>query len=315
MFSKHERFTKHELTSQSKLSNMEMRTIDPKEVATRDLHQFLLGSVAPRPIAFASTVDENGNKNLAPYSFFNAFSSNPPTLVFSSNRRVIDNTTKDTLHNIQKTGEVVINVVNYNIVRQMAIASVQYDTDVDEFVKAGLTAIPSDLVAPYRVKESPAQMECKVRDIITLGEDGGAGHLIICDVVKMHIAENVIDEKGRIDPHKIDLMGRMGRAFYVRCSGTNVFPIIQPVMQIAIGFDALPKAIKESKILTGNNLAQLAGLLEMPSQADADELKKDPGITTLLSMDNTELMLHNYAKQILDAEGDAAKAMKVLMLG
>jgi flavin reductase (DIM6/NTAB) family NADH-FMN oxidoreductase RutF len=293
---------------------MEMRTIDPKEVATRDFHQFLLGSVAPRPIAFASTVDEDGNKNLAPYSFFNAFSSNPPTLVFSSNRRVVDNTTKDTLHNIQKTGEVVINVVNYNIVRQMAIASVQYDTGVDEFVKAGLTPIASDLVAPYRVKESPAQMECKVRDIITLGEEGGAGHLIVCDVVKMHIAENVIDDQGRIDPHKIDLMGRMGRAFYVRCSGTNVFPIIQPVMQIAIGFDALPKVVKESKILTGNNLAQLAGLLEMPSQADADELKKDPGITTLLSMDNTELMLHNYAKQILDAEGDVVKAMKVLML-
>ncbi|MGK0388243.1 MAG: flavin reductase (DIM6/NTAB) family NADH-FMN oxidoreductase RutF [Maribacter sp.] len=304
------------LTSPSKLSNMEMRTIDPKEVATKDLHQFLLGAVAPRPIAFASTVDEDGNKNLAPYSFFNAFSSNPPTLVFSSNRRVVDNTTKDTLHNIQKTGEVVINVVNYNIVRQMAIAGVQYDTGVDEFVKAGLTPIASDLVAPYRVKESPAQMECKVRDIITLGEGGGAGHLIVCDVVKMHIAENVIDDKGRIDPHKIDLMGRMGRAFYVRCSGTNVFPIVQPVTQIAIGFDALPKAVKESKILTGNNLAQLAGLLEMPSQADADELKKDVGISTLLKMDNTELMLHNYAKQILDAEGDGAKAkaMKVLML-
>lgn len=291
-----------------------MRTIDPKEVATRDLHQFLLGSVAPRPIAFASTVDEDGNKNLAPYSFFNAFSSNPPTLVFSSNRRVVDNTTKDTLHNIQKTGEVVINVVNYNIVRQMAITSVQYDTGVDEFVKAGLTPIASDLVAPYRVKESPAQMECKVREIITLGDQGGAGHLIICDVVKMYIAEHVIDEKGRIDPHKIDLMGRMGRAFYVRCSGMNVFPIVQPVMKIAVGFDALPKSVRESKILTGNNLAQLAGLLEMPSQTAAEELRKEPGIAVLLEMDDTDLMLHNYAKQILDSEGDAAKAMKVLML-
>lgn len=293
---------------------MEMRTIDPKTVETRDLHQFLLGSVAPRPIAFASTVDEEGNMNLAPYSFFNAFSSNPPTLVFSSNRKVLDNTTKDTLHNIQKNKEVVINVVNYDIVRQMAIASVSYPSDVNEFEKAGLTPVPSDLVKPFRVKESPAQMECKVREIITLGDQGGAGHLIICDVVKMHIAEKVIDDKGRIDPHKMDLMGRMGRAFYVRCSGPNVFPIVQPVMQIAVGFDALPNAIKNSRILTGNNLAQLAGLLSLPSQEDADELKKDPGIAALLGMENPELMIHNFAKQILDAEGDAEKAMKVLML-
>jgi len=291
-----------------------MRTIDPKEVATRDLHQFLLGSVAPRPIAFASTVDEDGNKNIAPYSFFNAFSSNPPTLVFSSNRRVVDNTTKDTLHNIEKTREVVINVVNYNIVRQMAIASVQYDAEVDEFVKAGLTPIASDLVKPFRIKESPAQMECKVREIVTLGEEGGAGHLIICDVVKMHIAEDVIDDHGRIDPHKIDLMGRMGRAFYVRCSGSNVFPIVQPVMQIAIGFDALSDSIKESKVLTGNNLAQLAGLTLIPSKEDVDELRKDPSIAALLEMDNPKLMVHNYAKQILDSEGDAPKAMKVLMM-
>lgn len=293
---------------------MEMRTIDPKEIPTRDLHQFLLGSVAPRPIAFASTVDENGNKNIAPYSFFNAFSSNPPTLVFSSNRRVVDNTTKDTLHNIEKTKEVVINVVNYNIVRQMAIASVQYDTGVDEFIKAGLTPIASDMVKPFRIKESPAQMECKVRDIITLGDQGGAGHLIICDVVKMHISEDVIDEHNRVDPHKMDLMGRMGRAFYVRCSGPNVFPIVQPVMKIAIGFDALSDAIKESKVLTGNNLAQLAGLTIIPSKDEVDELRKDPSITALLQMDNPKLMIHNYAKQILDTEDDAPKALKVLML-
>ncbi len=293
---------------------MKMRTIDPKEVPTRDLHQFLLGSVAPRPIAFASTVDEDGNKNIAPYSFFNAFSSNPPILVFSSNRRVMDNTTKDTLHNIQKNKEVVINVVNYNIVRQMAIASIQYPTEVDEFVKAGLTPIASETVKPFRIKESPAQMECKVKEIITLGEDGGAGHLIICHVEKLHVAEDAIDEKDRIDPHKMDLMGRMGRAYYVRCSGPNVFPIVQPVLQIAIGFDALPQSVLESKVLTGNNLAQLAGLKALPTQDEVDEVKKDEGIATLLEMNNPELMIHNYAKQILDAEGDAEKAMKVLML-
>ncbi len=294
---------------------MKMRTIDPKTIATRDLHQFLLGSVAPRPIAFASTIDENGNNNLAPYSFFNAFSSNPPILVFSSNRRVTDNTTKDTLYNIQKNKEVVINVVNYNIVRQMAIASVEYDTEIDEFEKAGLTPIASDLVKPMRVKESPAQMECIVDDIITLGDQGGAGHLIICKVVKMHISEEVIDEKDRINPHKMDLMGRMGRAFYVRCSGPNVFPIVQAVTQIAIGFDALPEHIKNSPILTGNNLAQLAGLLEIPKQEDAAELLKDESIKAMYELPNASLMLHNYAKQLLDDGKEIEKAFQVLMLG
>ncbi len=293
---------------------MEMRTIDPKTVATRDLHQFLLGSVAPRPIAFASTIDEEGRLNIAPYSFFNAFSSNPPILVFSSNRRVTNNTTKDTLHNIQKTKEVVINVVNYNIVRQMAIASVEYPTDVNEFEKAGLTAIPSEVVKPMRIKESPAQMECIVDEIITLGDQGGAGHLIICKVVRMHVAENVIDEKNRIDPHQMDLMGRMGRAYYVRCSGSNVFPIVQPVTQIAIGFDALPQNIRNSRILTANNLAQLAGLLEMPTKEASQALTQNESLASLLKMPDRSLLLHNYAKQVLDLEGDPEKAMKVLML-
>lgn len=293
---------------------MKMRTIDPKEIETRDLHQFLLGAVAPRPIAFASTIDENGNKNIAPYSFFNAFSSNPPILVFSSNRRVVDNTTKDTLFNVTQNREVVINVVNYKIVRQMAIASVQYDAEIDEFVKAGLTPIPSDIVKPFRIKESPAQLECKVEDIIPLGEQGGAGHLIICNVVKVHIAEDVIDEKDRINPHKMDLMGRMGRAYYVRCSGANVFPIVQPVTQIAVGFDALPIHVRESQILTGNNIAQLAGLLALPTNSEVDALKENPSIAVLLQMENPSLMLHNYAKQILDENGDAHHAMAALML-
>ncbi len=291
-----------------------MRTLDPKTVATRDLHQFLLGSVAPRPIAFASTVDDDGNMNIAPYSFFNAFSSNPPILVFSSNRRVTNNTTKDTLHNIQKNKEVVINVVNYNIVRQMTLASIEYPSTVNEFEKAGLTAIPSDIVRPMRIKESPAQMECVVDEILTLGDQGGAGHLIICKVVKLHVAEKVIDEQNRIDPHKMDLMGRMGRAYYVRCSGPNVFPLFQPVTKIALGFDQLPPQIINSKVLTGNNIAQLAGLFEMPKEEDVLALKQNESIATLLDMDNRSLLLQNYAKQVLDLEGDAEKAMKVLLL-
>ena len=189
--------------------------IDPSKAKTKDFHQFLIGSVAPRPIAFVSTVDENGVPNIAPYSFFNAYSSNPPVLVFSSNRRVLNNTTKDTLHNIQTTKEVVVNMVNFDIVRQMALASVEFDSDISEFDKSGLTPIPAVKVKPSLIKESPVKLECKVKEIITLGEHGGAGHLIICDVVMMHIDDRVVDN-GRINPHKIDLVGRLGRFHYVR---------------------------------------------------------------------------------------------------
>ena len=291
-----------------------MIVIDPKSTPTRDMHQFLLGAVAPRPIAFASTIDEDGNPNIAPYSFFNAFSSNPPILVFSSNRRVGDNTTKDTLHNIQKTKEVVINVVSYNIVRQMAVTSIQFPTDIDEFKKAGLTAIPSEEVKPFRVKESPVQMECKVSDILTLGEHGGAGHLIICEVVKMHIDENVVDENGRINPHKIDLMGRMGRAFYVRASGEAIHTIVQPVTQISIGYDQLPDSIKNSKILTGNNIGQLAGLHHVPEEEDIIALKEQENIKTILNGPSPLKNLHRLAQRELMKE-NTELAGKIAWLG
>jgi flavin reductase (DIM6/NTAB) family NADH-FMN oxidoreductase RutF len=293
-----------------------MKIIDPKTTPTRDFHQFLLGAVAPRPIAFVSTIDTDGNPNLAPYSFFNAFSSNPPILVFSSNRRVVDNTTKDTLANVQATMEVVVNVVNYNIVRQMAVTSIQFDAGVSEFEKAGLTPVPSDMVKPFRVKESPAQLECKVKEILTLGEHGGAGHLIICEVVRMHIDENVLDERNRIDPHKIDLMGRMGRAYYTRASGESIHTIVQAVTQLSIGFDRLPKSIQSSSILTGNNLGQLAGLAEVPSKEEVLELKNDEKIQALLNSENPLNALHNYAKDILDSEDSKRTyAGKIAWLG
>lgn len=280
-----------------------MLTIDPKTTPTRDLHQFLLGSVAPRPIAFVSTVDEQGNANLAPYSFFNAFSSNPPILVFSSNRRVTDNTTKDTLANVKATKEVVVNVVSHSIVRQMAVTSIQFDTSVSEFEKAGLTPIVSDLVKPFRVKESPVQMECKVNDIITLGEHGGAGHLVICEVIRMHIDEAVIDDNNRIDPHKIDLMGRMGRAYYSRASGEAIQTIVQAVTEISIGFDQLPDSIKNSKILTGNNLGQLAGLKSIPNKEETLALKAtDSRIQEIIQKGGNETDFHTYAKEILDTD-------------
>lgn len=291
---------------------IQMLRIVPEETQTKDLHQFLLGSIAPRPIAFVSTVDEEGNPNLAPYSFFNAFSSNPPVLVFSSNRRVANNTTKDTLANVMSTKEVVINVVNHSIVRQMAVAAVEFSSDVNEFEKSGLTPVESECVKPYRVKESPVQMECKVKEIVTLGEHGGAGHLIICEVVMMHIDENVVDENNRINPHKIDLMGRMGRAYYVRASGDAIQTIVQSVVEITIGFDKLPESIQKSTVLRGNELGMLAGITEVPSPEAIEEAKQDPMVMEALSNDNSREKLHEYIIELLkDPKNNTMKAAAV----
>lgn len=241
------------------------RRIVPGEVSTADLHQYLLGSVSPRPIAFVSTIDENGRHNLAPYSFFNAFSSNPPIIVFSSNRRVADNTTKDTLHNVQQNKECVISAVSYGIMRQMALTSVEFAAGDSEFGHTGLTPVDSEMVSVPGVGESPVNMECKVKDIVTLGEHGGAGHLIICEVLVMHIDENVIDNN-RIDPHKIDLVGRMGRSFYVRASGDAILTLYQAVNSKPIGYESLPEIAKKSRVLTGNDLGALAALEDLPTE-------------------------------------------------
>lgn len=293
-----------------------MLHIDPKETRTADVHQYLLGAVAPRPIALASTIDKEGNANLAPYSFFNCFSSNPPILVFSSNRRVANNTTKDTLHNIIETKEVVINVVSHSIVRQMTISSISFPTEIDEFTKAGLTPIASDLIRPLRVKESPAQMECKVREVIPLGEEGGAGNLIVCEVVRMHIDKAVLDDDAKIDPHKIDLMGRMGRAFYTRASGDAVQKIFQPVMEITVGFDQLPKSIQQSDILTGNNIGQLAGLKDLPTEQEVREiLAGDKEVQKILLSENPKTALHHYAKTILEEDDSKRSYAAAIAMG
>ncbi len=275
------------------------RKIEPKKTATRDMHQFLLGAVSPRPIAFVSTVDKDGNENLAPYSFFNAFSSNPPLLVFSSNRRVRDNTTKDTLANVIETKEAVINVVSHSIARQMTLTSVEFPAGTSEFKKSGLTPVASELVSPPRVLESPVNMECKVKDIITLGSEGGAGHLIICEVVMMHVDEEVIDDNNRIDPHKIDLMGRMGRSFYVRASGENVYPIVQTVTPEVIGYDGLPQAILRSKILSANDIAILASVYHMPTKEMMDTIDIDG---------DAELIAKDFI-----FEGEKEKALAILV--
>ncbi|MCB0706938.1 MAG: flavin reductase family protein [Saprospiraceae bacterium] len=290
-----------------------MAIIDPKNTSTHDFHQFMLGAVAPRPIAFVSTIDADGNPNLAPYSFFNAFSSNPPILVFSSNRRVANNTTKDTLANVFATREAVVNVVTYSIVRQMAVTSVEFESGVSEFEKSGLTPIPSDLVKPPRVKESPVNMECVVKDIITLGEHGGAGHLIICEVLRMHIDDSIIDEKNRIDPDKIDLMGRMGRAYYVRASGPAVHTIVQSVTELAIGWQALPESVRNSRVLTGNELGMLAGLKEVPSGESISQLvETDVRVKSCLGESNPQEALHRYASELLQSNRNRELAGRVV---
>ncbi|MDG1146707.1 MAG: flavin reductase family protein [Crocinitomicaceae bacterium] len=250
-----------------------MLTIDPKEIAVPKLHHYLLGAVGPRPIAFASTIDAEGNDNLAPFSFFNVFSANPPILIFSPARSGRTNKTKDTYNNIKAHPEVVINVVNYDIVHQMSLASSPFSPGISEFEKSGLTPLDSEIVAPKRVAESPVQFECKVIEVNELGDQGGAGNLIICEVLKIHIDESVLNADQLIDQHKIDLVSRMGGNWYCRADSASMFEITKPITSIGIGFDQLPADILNSTILTGNDLGQLAGIEELPNETDVNEFK------------------------------------------
>jgi flavin reductase (DIM6/NTAB) family NADH-FMN oxidoreductase RutF len=243
-----------------------MISIKPQDISTGKLHGYLLGAVAPRPIAFASTIDKDGNVNLSPFSFFNVFSAKPPIMIFSPARRVRDNTTKHTLENVLETKEVVINIVSYAMVQQMSLSSTEYEKGINEFEKAGFTQIPSDIVKPPRVGESPVQFECKVNDIISLGEEGGAGNLIICEVVKLHIDETILDFEGKIDPLKIDTVARMGGNWYNRAK-EGIFEVPKPLTTLGIGVDSLPEAIKRSKVLTGNDLGMLANVEVLPKEA------------------------------------------------
>ena len=240
-----------------------MITIDPKEVSTGVLHGYLLSAVAPRPIAFASTIDNDGNVNLSPFSFFNVFSANPPILIFSPARRVRDNTIKHTLENVAATKEVVVNIVDYAMVQQMSLSSTEYAKGVNEFVKAGFTEVASETVKPPRVGEAPVQLECKVNDIIELGTEGGAGNLVICEVLKVHVKKEILDENGKIDPVKLDAVSRMGGNWYGR-SKEGMFEVPKPLQSLGIGFDSLPVSVRESSVLTGNDLAMLANVDALP---------------------------------------------------
>jgi len=285
----------------------------PGEVKTSQLHSYLLAAVAPRPICFASTIDREGRPNLSPFSFFNVFGAKPPILIFSPARRVRDNTIKHTLENVYATNEVVINVVNYNMVQQTSLASCEFPKGVNEFEKAGFTAIPSDMVNPFRVKEAPVQMECKVLKIVETGEEGGAGNLVICEVVCMHIDDAILDAEGKIDPNKIDLVARMGGDYYCRASGAALFEVPKPNVAIGIGIDALPEAVRKSSILTGNNLGILGNCTEIPAR-DATPDKRIAGIQDMYKSDDVarQEALHRYAKVSIDA-GQIDKAWQALL--
>ena len=284
-----------------------MLSIDPKEVSTGKLHGYLLGAVAPRPIAFASTIDQDSNPNLSPFSFFNVFSANPPIMIFSPARRVRNNTIKHTLINAKTTKEVVINVVNYDIVQQMSLSSTEYGDGVNEFEKSGLTMLQSDIVKPFRVAESPVQFECKVNEIVELGNEGGAGNLIICEVVKVHIDEKVLDENGAIDQYKIDLVSRMGGSWYSRAN-KGMFEVPKPLSSLGIGVDAIPNHIKNSEVLTGNDLGMLGNVDALPDTQAVDKFAEEHA--EIIGMERVKK--HKFAREFLIKE-DVLSAWKVLL--
>lgn len=288
-----------------------MPSFEPHVLSPMQLQSYLQTAIAPRPIAFASTIDINGKPNLSPFSFFNVFSSNPPILVFSPARRVRNNTVKHTLINCEATKQVVINIVDYSIVQQMSLSSTEYPDGVNEFVKSGLTMLPSDMIKPYRVAESPVQFECKVNEIIALGNQGGAGNLIICEVVKIHIKENILDENGMIDQQKIDLVARLGSNWYTRVN-EGLFEVEKPLITLGIGVDQIPDFIKESKVFDGNDLGKLGNIETLPTEEEINIfVKNNVAVKGVLSSDDTE-KIHLKAKEYLN-NNEVLSAWKVLL--
>ena len=272
-----------------------MLSLNPKELTIPVLQKYLQNAIAPRPICFASTISKDGKPNLAPFSFFNIFSTNPPVAIFSPAYSGRTGAAKDTLLNVKEVPEVVINVVTYNIVQQTSLASSPFPKGVNEFEKAGFTPIASELIKPFRVKESPVQMECKVMEIKELGTEGGAGNLVICEIIKIHIDESVLNEAQQIDTRKIDLVSRMGDNWYCRANGDALFEVEKPIMTIGIGIDSFPDSIKHSKVLSGNNLGLLGSIEALPNTNELNEYK------TGLKKFNTETEKHQFAQTLLEA--------------
>jgi flavin reductase (DIM6/NTAB) family NADH-FMN oxidoreductase RutF len=291
-------------------------SINPKEIGVQKVHQYLLGAIGPRPIAFASTIDAEGNDNLAPFSFFNVFSANPPILIFSPSRSGRTGATKDTYNNVKVHPEVVINVVNYSMVYQMSIASSPYPAGTSEFIKAGFTPLQSDLVKPKRVGESPVQMECKVVNVTELGDGPGSGSLIICEVLRMHIHESLLDENGMIDQKKIDLVCRMGGNWYCRADSNSMFEIPKPITTCGIGYDKIPEDIRNSSILSANDLGKLGSIEEIPNETDVNEFKLLELSELFVSLEGNpvelEKALHSRAKSLL-AQNNLEEAWMTLL--
>lgn len=293
-----------------------MISLDPKELSPMEVQNHLQHAIAPRPIALVSTISHQGDINLSPFSFFNIFSSNPPIVIFSPARRVRNNTTKDTLENVIQTREAVVNVVNFDLVQQTSLSSTEYPTGVNEFVKAGLTPIASDIVKAPRVAESPVQLECKVNDVVPLGSEGGAGNLVIAEVVRIHMHPNILNEQGKIDQHKIDLVARLGGNWYARASGQALFEVEKPLATLGIGVDAIPKIIKESNVFTGNHLGMLGNVETLPT---AEEIQQSLQSAEYLQLKNQapdayelrELIYHS-AKELLE-KGETRKAWALLL--
>lgn len=290
------------------------QTLDPKALAQPQLHGYLLSAVAPRPICFASTIDKAGQVNLSPFSFFNVFSSNPPIMIFSPARRGRDNTTKHSYENVLEVPECVINIVNFPIVEQMSLASTEYEKGVNEFVKSGLTELPSTLVKPPRVAEAPVAFECKINEVKPLGDGGGAGNLVIAEVLLMHIQKQYLDAEGKLDTVKLDLVSRMGGSWYCRATGDALFEIPKPIQTKGIGVDQLPESIRHSTILTGNNLGRLGNMEALPDDDSVEGIRQDEQVKAVLLADvDVKVELHVLAQSWLEAEM-TEEAMRVLLL-
>ncbi len=293
---------------------MAIKTIDPNSISTSELHKILLSAVAPRPIALASTIDAEGHVNLSPFSFFNVFSANPPIMIFSPARRGRDNTTKHTFENVKQQQEVVINIVNYAIVEQMSLSSTEYGEGVNEFIKAGFTQVASEVVKPPRVGEAPISFECTIDKVIELGDNGGAGNLVISRVQRIHIQKQYLNEKGNLDTQKLDLVARMGESWYCRASGDALFEIPKPIFNNGIGVDQLPSHVLQSTILNGNHLGRIGNLEFLPSDITIAKQKQSEQIKRILEL-NDELKkreaLHEYALTFIE-KNDLENALSIL---
>jgi len=295
-----------------------MLTLKTEELSPVQLQDYLQYAIAPRPICFASTIDADGNINLSPFSFFNMFSTKPPICVFSPARRVRDNTTKHTLENILQVKECVINIVNYDMVQQTSLASTEYAKGINEFEKAGFTMLKSELVQPPRVAEAPVQLECVVNEVIPLGDNHGAGNLILAEIKLIHIKEEILDANGKIDQQKIDLVARLGGDWYCRVTADNLFKVAKPLAKLGIGVDNLPQSVRFSKVLTGNDLGMLGNVEHLPNDEEIDLTSQLPEVKEVLDatigdVTNRERELHELAKSFLQ-QGDVELALKIVLL-